>query len=68
MAHGKRLDRFTDIAMIDRIVKESNGAYTHDEVFELELGFCYNLNLMYYEQSMYQRRYNMHEREFNKQE
>lgn len=42
--------------MIDKLVVESNGAYTHDEAFKLDVSFAYFLLLMYYEKALYQER------------
>jgi len=56
LAKLERLGRFKDLEYIDSIVGRSNGAYTHDEVFNLEAGFAHSLLLMYYEQSAYQLR------------
>lgn len=47
---------FTNIGMIDKIVVNSNGAYTHDDAFKLGLSFAYGLLLMYYERDLYQDR------------
>jgi hypothetical protein len=53
MARVERLDRLKDLISIDNIVKRSNGAYTHDEVWFLNVTFVNNLTLMYYEQDCY---------------
>ena len=65
MAHGNRLDRFSDLSMIDGIVKRSCGAYTHDDVFNMEVGFAYTLALKDYEEKMYEKRFNLQSRIYN---
>lgn len=56
LAKVERLSTFSDIGMIDKLVVESNGAYTHDEAFKLDVSFAYFMLLYYYEKSMYQER------------
>ncbi len=51
--------------MIDNLVKASMGAYTHDEVFNLDVKFCYTLLLMYAEQEAYSRRKENRRKELN---
>lgn len=46
-------------------MSRSGGAYTHEEVFNLEAGFTHSLLLMYYEQSTYQVRAENVRRELN---
>ena len=56
MAQGGRLDRFGAFSGIHTIVEASCGAYTHDEVFELDAVFVKQLLLMLYEKEMYKNR------------
>tara|TARA_R110000796_G_scaffold60569_1_gene140122 strand:+ start:300 stop:461 length:162 start_codon:yes stop_codon:yes gene_type:complete len=51
--------------MIDGIVKRSCGAYTHDDVFNMEVGFAYTLALKDYEEKMYEKRFNLQSRIYN---
>ena len=66
MAKAERLTAFSDLQLIDNIVSKSGGAYTHDNVFEMDLNFVYNLTLMYYEQEQFQKRYSLIDAEVNK--
>ena len=56
MAQGGRLDRYGAFSGIHTIVEASCGAYTHDEVFELDAIFTKQLLLMLYEKEMYKNR------------
>jgi len=49
--------------IIDRIVKNSNGAYTHDEAFKLEAEFAYSIMLAHYEEDCYRGRESQARRE-----
>jgi hypothetical protein len=68
MAGVERLKPFADIKQLHSIVKNSNGAYTHDEAFELNVSFAYQLQLMEYEESSFQSRFTKHYKEYHNQE
>lgn len=66
MANADRLKRYSALSTIDYIVRQSAGAYKHDEVFELTIDFTNNLLLLWFEQSSLQARENNIRRELNK--
>jgi len=65
LAHVEKLDPFEAISQIDFMCK-TYPAYTHDQVFELELGFVTNLIAYNLEKQAYQRRYDNIIRELKK--
>ena len=67
MAHGGRLDRFSSFSGIHSIVERSAGAYTHDDVFELDAVFVKQLTLLFYEQENYKNRLVQARSELNKE-
>ncbi len=42
---SKRLDKFGDFAVIDNLVKNYSGTYTHDDIFDMEVVFVHNMIL-----------------------
>lgn len=67
MAEGGRLDRFASFSGIHSIVERSSGAYTHDDVFELDAIFVKQLTLLFYEQENYKNRLVQARAELNKE-
>jgi hypothetical protein len=65
MAKGNRLERFSEMQMINGIQKRSMGAYTHDDVFNLDANFAYTLALINYEEEMFNKRYEQASRAYN---
>ena len=43
---SSRLDKFGDFALIDNLVKAYNGAYNHDEIFNMEVVLVQNMILL----------------------
>ena len=65
MAKANRLDRFSDMTMINGIQERSMGAYTHDDVFNMEVGFAYTLALIEYEKQMLNKRFEVASKIYN---
>ena len=65
MAKAKRLERFKELEYIDTIVRRTGGAYTHEDVFNMEAGFAFNLLIMYYEQTAFSLRAEQIRKELN---
>lgn len=42
---SSRLDRFGDFAMIDNLVQNYSGAYTHDDIFDMDVVMVHNMIL-----------------------
>jgi len=51
VAGAHRLDKFGDFAIIDSLVKSYSGAYTHDDIFDLDVLMVHNMLLLAKEQA-----------------
>lgn len=54
IAGSHRLEKYGDFGIIDHLVKAYGGAYTHDDIFDLDVGLVetmllYNKDLTYVE-------------------
>lgn len=46
IAGAARIDKYGDFALIDNLVKAYNGAYDHDDIFNLEVIMVQNMILL----------------------